>query len=123
MQYLVRLMTVGLAEIVLVKLLYCRILVRLAQSHICILLVNRLSAYSPDVLIIALVSGLYRLSASVYASAGTRHNLYEIIGRYARSYVVHNLPCICKSGRYANLYLLAVEVIFRFFNTLSDRSQ
>ena len=93
------LMTVRLAEVFVVQLHDSRVLLRLADIAVAVILVKHCGAKSAQINVISDRCGLIGLSAAVDASAGARHDLDELNIELARLNVVkERLGVLCAGG-------------------------
>lgn len=118
MEYFVRLVAAGLAEELGVETLDSLALMRLAQGHILVRLVESCGSARSEVDEVAHDCVLYRLTAAVDAAAGAAHDLYEVVVGGAVFDLLHNSVGVCESADYADLYLHAVDGVGRFLYAL-----
>ena len=118
MEHFVRLVAAGLTEELGVETLDSLALMRLAQGHIFVRLVESDGSARSEVDEVAHDSVLYRLTAAVDAAAGAAHDLDEVIVGSAVLDLLHNRVGVCKSADYADLYLHAVDGVGRFLYAL-----
>jgi len=114
----VRLVAAGLAEELGVETLDSLALMRLAQGHILVRLVESCGSARSEVDEVAHDCVLYRLAAAVDAAAGAAHDLYEVVVGGAVFDLLHNSVGVCESADYADLYLHAVDGVGRFLYAL-----
>ena len=108
-EHFVSLVTAGLAEELGVETLDSLALMRLAQGHILVRLVESGGSARSEVDEVAHDCVLYRLTAAVDAAAGAAHDLDEVIVGSAVLDLLHNRVGVCKSADYAALDFHAVD--------------
>ena len=74
-----RFMASGFAEILLVELLDCRILVRFPVRHLCVELIERLGTQASNIRKVDHIGRLNGLAASVDTAAGAAHDLDKVV--------------------------------------------
>ena len=99
------------AEVFVVYLLDCRAFVRFAQIGRFIEVIKDLCAELTEVNVIAYHCGLIRLTAAVYASARTCHDLDEVYLDFAGLDHVEELLCVCRAACYCNANYRAVKIV------------
>ena len=109
-----RLVAAGLTEELVIDTLDCFALMRLAQGHILVRLVESGGSARSEVDEVAHDCVLDRLTAAVDAAAGAAHDLDEVIVGSAVLDLLHNRVGVCKSADYADLYLHAVDGVGSF---------
>ena len=124
MKNFVSLVAARFVEILVVKLFYDGVFVRLAELALRIRTVNRLRTEFLDVETgVDLVGSNDGLSAAVYATAGASHNLDELVLALARFDLFEKLASVCKSvcDRYFNRS--AVHIDFGSFDAFSSANR
>ena len=99
MQNLVCAVAAGFVKELLVQRFDCGCFVTLAKCCFLVRIVNRFCTQCTYIRIIRNRRGLNRLSASVYATAGTGHNLYKLIVALACFDILQYLLRIGKTRR------------------------
>jgi len=82
----------GFSKEIFVDLFHIGVLMRFANGHSHIFLVNRLFTLRTDITV-----GRDGLTAAAEASARAGHDLYEVVIGFTVSYILHDLLCISQA--------------------------
>ena len=116
---LVSLVAVGLAEVLVIELLNGRVLMRLAQIRIYVVVVKNGGANGTKVNGLANNCGLVRLSTAVYTTAGTCHDLDELNVKLACLNSIKNLLSICSTGSNSNSDFVTSNCVGSFLDAFN----